>query len=139
MKRRKSGDMTSSSMRSVSKANVGWKHTRRRLIVSHAVESFPQGFPRLASLVSCDDSLAMHRGFKRLHNRLLLQLEAEITELEKDLDKLDKEDAEAATNYRLMSTKHEEDWDASQVQLFDKIKSKLKEYGQYCSEIVSAL
>jgi Family of unknown function (DUF6594) len=100
------------------------------------VDEHPEGFPRLASLVSCDDSFAMHRSFKRLHNRLLLQLETEITELEKELDKLDKEDAaDPAREYRLRSTKHEEGWDTTQVVLFSKIKSKLNEYGEHCIDI----
>jgi hypothetical protein len=96
------------------------------------VDEYPEGFPQLASLISIDDSLAMHRSFKNSHNRVLLHLEVEITELEKELYKLDKEDAADPDKiYRLKSTKHEEGWDAAQVVLIDKLRSKLKEYGEH--------
>ena len=70
------------------------------------------------------------RGFKRLHARILLQLEVEISQLEEALDKLDKEDhADPARRYRLTKTKHEKDWDPMQRNLLDQLREKLKEYG----------
>lgn len=71
------------------------------------------------------------RGFKRLHTRELLQLEVEITLLEEDLDRLDKEDdANDEMRYRLGKTKQEEGWDATQQKLREKIRVKLREYGK---------
>jgi hypothetical protein len=96
------------------------------------VDEYPKGFPKLAALISCDDSLAMHRGFKYCHNRVLLLLEVQITELEKELYKLDKADsADPSKAWRLKSTKYEENWDATQEKLIDKLISKLKVYGEH--------
>ena len=98
------------------------------------VDKYPEGFPQLAALISCDDSFSMHRGFKYLHSRGLLHLEVQITELEKELYKLDREDAANPDMiYRLRSTKHEKDWDAAQADLMDKLMAKLKEYGERSS------
>ncbi|PMD33266.1 hypothetical protein L207DRAFT_518094, partial [Hyaloscypha variabilis F] len=73
----------------------------------------------------------MHRGFKYCHNRVLLLLEVQITELEKELYKLDKADsADPSKAWRLKSTKYEENWDATQEKLIDKLISKLKVYGE---------
>ena len=95
------------------------------------VEEYPEGFPKLAAFISCDDSLAMHRAFKYCHNRVILQLEVEITELEKQLYTLDKEDkADPEREHRLQWTEHEEGWDTAQVELIAKLKFKLKEYGE---------
>jgi len=94
------------------------------------VDKYPVGFPQLAALISCDDDLAMHRGFKYCHNRLLLQLEVQITELEKDLYKLDKEDeVDPEREHRLRWTEHEEQWDTEKMELLDKLTAKLKDYG----------
>jgi hypothetical protein len=74
----------------------------------------------------------MHRGFKNCHNRILLHLEVQITELEKKLDNLDKEDAaDPDREHRLKWTEHEEGWDAAQTELIDTLISKLKKYGEY--------
>jgi hypothetical protein len=95
------------------------------------VDEYPEGFPQLAALISCDDDLAMHRSFKYCHNRVLLQLEVQITELEKDLFELDKKDnADPDMEYRLKTTEHEQGWNTEQLELFEKLKAKLKEYGE---------
>jgi hypothetical protein len=95
------------------------------------VEEYPEGFPKLAAFISCDDSLAMHRAFKYCHNRVLLHLEVEIMEIQKQLHNLDKEDAaDPDREHRLRWTEHDEGWDAAQVKLITTLKSKLKEYGE---------
>jgi hypothetical protein len=96
------------------------------------VDEYPEGFPQLAALISCVDSLAMHRGFKHCHNRILLQLEVQITELEKELYKLDKEDAaNPDKEWRLKSTKLEKGWDTAQEELIGELTSKLIKYGEH--------
>jgi hypothetical protein len=80
------------------------------------VDEYPEGFPQLAALISCSDSLAMHRSFKYCHNRILLQLEVQITELEKKLYKW---------------TEHEKGWDAAQEELIRELTSKLMKYGEH--------
>jgi len=98
------------------------------------VEDFPKGFPRFAAMVSSSDDLSMFRGFKRSHARILLHLEVQISELEKELDKLDKEDvANPAMRYRLTKTKpkHDENWDPKQYNLMEQLCQKLKEYDDF--------
>lgn len=93
------------------------------------LDEYPEGFPQLAALISCSDSLAMHRSFKYCHNRILLQLEVQITELEKKLYKLDKEDAaDPDREHRLKWTEHENGWDTAQEELIGELTSKLMKY-----------
>jgi hypothetical protein len=102
------------------------------------VDDYPEGFPKLAAFISCDDSLAMHRSFKYCHNRVLLHLEVEITELEKKLHILDKEDAaDPDRMHRLQWTEHEEGWDTTQAELVDKLISKLNKYGEHYHKTVT--
>ncbi|CZR65251.1 uncharacterized protein PAC_15151 [Phialocephala subalpina] len=53
----------------------------------------PKGFPQLASFVSSCDDFSIYRSFRRVHERLILELMVELTDLEKQLDKLDRDDA----------------------------------------------
>jgi hypothetical protein len=107
-----------------------------KLISTSSVEVFPRGFPRVAALQSSDDDLMIFRGFRKLHVRLMLQLEVEITVLEEALDKLDKEDdANPEMRYRLGKTKHEEGWSTTQRDLIDQIGEKLNKYGRITYQI----
>ncbi len=99
------------------------------------VDEYPKGFPRLSAFVSSDDDFLMVRSFSRCHNRLLLHLQVEITELEKALDDLDKKDeADPAMKYRRISTKHKENEDTGLATLMSELKDKLREYGEYTAE-----
>ena len=74
----------------------------------------------------------MVRSFSYCHTRLLLQLQVEVTELEKALFDLDKKDeANPAMNYRRISTKHKENGDTEHTDLMTELKAKLKEYGEH--------
>jgi hypothetical protein len=98
------------------------------------VEETPNGFPRLAAFQSSEPNFSLYRSFSYLHSRVLLDLQDEITCLEKELDEIDWDD-------------HEEDADRLKSRDFDirqsgdgeqrnrrvilrEIKSKLMEYGQ---------
>ncbi|KAH0565077.1 hypothetical protein GP486_001534 [Trichoglossum hirsutum] len=52
-------------------------------------EKYPDGYPRLAAVVNSDDNFVIYRRFGRLQARQLLELEAELTELEEELDRID--------------------------------------------------
>ena len=83
-------------------------------------------------MISSSKDLIMFRGFKRAHIRILLHLEVQISELVKELDKLDQEDsANPAMRYRLTKSKpkHDENWDPKQHRLMELLCQKLKEYG----------
>jgi hypothetical protein len=49
----------------------------------------PEGLPQLASFMNSNDSFAVYRRFGQLSARVLIQLEIDLTELEKKLYDLD--------------------------------------------------
>jgi hypothetical protein len=53
------------------------------------VEECPHGYPRLAAFLSSETSFSLYRGFSYAHSRVLLDLQAQITQLERELDRLD--------------------------------------------------
>jgi len=75
----------------------------------------------------------MFRRFGRVHCRLLLHLEAEITVLERKLDTLDKRDDQTDTAYRLKRCSWDPSWNADQKNLLDELKKKVAEYGELTS------
>lgn len=81
-------------------------------------------------MIACDSDLMIFRGFKYIHCRLLLHLEVEMTELEKELFALDKSDAKSPiTVDRLKKTGFEEGGDRTQSDLLHRIWIKTIEYG----------
>jgi hypothetical protein len=94
------------------------------------VDRFPRGFPRLAAFQSSDNDFVVFRSFKRLHARILLELEVEVSQLEKVLDKQDKEDdADDKMWYRISNTTDDTGADPPQRELLARVRAKLKEYG----------
>lgn len=84
---------------------------------------------------SCDNT-AMVRRFGTTRFRILLHLQVEITELEKQLDELDLSDSntgpdsETDYRYRLRINEWHEGWDRKQKDLIQTLKEKLSEYGR---------
>jgi len=60
------------------------------------VENTPNGFPRLAAFQSSEANFSLYRSFSYLHSRVLLDLQDELTTLEKELDDLDWDDCDAS-------------------------------------------
>lgn len=58
-------------------------------MLTSVVENTPNGFPRLAAFQSSEANFSLYRSFSYLHSRVLLDLQDEITSLEKELDELD--------------------------------------------------
>ncbi|KAF1934752.1 hypothetical protein EJ02DRAFT_167266 [Clathrospora elynae] len=56
------------------------------------LEETPNGFPRLAAFQSSEPNFSLYRSFSYLHSRVLLDLQDEITTLEKELDEIDWDD-----------------------------------------------
>ncbi|KAH8799915.1 hypothetical protein F5882DRAFT_514544 [Hyaloscypha sp. PMI_1271] len=95
------------------------------------IDEYPDGFSRLAAFVNSDDDFAMARSFGYCHTRVLLELQVEVTELEKALFALDKKDeANPAMKNRRRSTKHKENADTEYKELMSELKTKLKEYDE---------
>jgi hypothetical protein len=97
------------------------------------VENTPNGYPRLAAFQAADPDFSFYRGFTYLHSRLLLDLQAEITSLEEELDFLDWDDIEDPDRLRSRQidvAKASREGDArNRRQVLSEIKVKLGEYG----------
>lgn len=105
-------------------------------------ETYPQGWPQLAAFLNSSDNFAIFRHFGTAHCRLLLHLQAELTEIEKQLDDLDKSDSETGPTskidlrYRLTRNEWYEGWNPAQKNLLDTFKAKLLEYGKPISNTI---
>ena len=60
-----------------------------KLVNQTPVEQFPEGFPQAAAMLNADPNYAIFRRFSRVHCRVLLQDQAELTRLEKKLHEYD--------------------------------------------------
>ncbi|KAI9679722.1 MAG: hypothetical protein M1822_007328 [Bathelium mastoideum] len=54
------------------------------------------GYPRLATLQTSTPNFSLYRGFSYLHGRVLLDLQDEVTVLERELDRFDDEDKDGS-------------------------------------------
>ncbi len=97
------------------------------------VDDYPDGWPRVAAFLNSADNFQIFRRFSYAHSRLLTNLMAKITTLEKRLLELDEKDAEVGseTYYRLRTTEYQEGWDAKKQELMDKLKAEILAYGKY--------
>jgi hypothetical protein len=99
------------------------------------VEATPNGFPRLAAFQSSEANFALYRSFSYLHSRVLLDLQDEITSLERELDDID-EDDECEDPDRLRSREIDEERSKNEGGrrnrrvVLREIKAKLMEYGE---------
>ncbi|KAF2466510.1 uncharacterized protein BDR25DRAFT_237165 [Lindgomyces ingoldianus] len=97
------------------------------------LENTPNGFPRLAAFQSSEANFSLYRSFSYLHSRVLLDLQDEITTLEKELDEVDWDDFDEEPD-RLRSreidvTKAAGEGDARNRRvILREIKNKLMEY-----------
>ena len=83
----------------------------------------------------------MFRGFGRLHALSLLHKQAELTELEEQLEELDKSDAKVQeTKWKLHSHINTPNVDnGARKELMDKIDLKMKEYGLCFSSLLKKM
>jgi hypothetical protein len=97
------------------------------------VEATPNGFPRLAAFQSSEANFSLYRSFGYLHSRVLLDLQDEITSLEKELDEIDLDDAEDPDRLRSreidMERAEREGNARNRRVILREIKTKLMEYG----------
>jgi hypothetical protein len=99
------------------------------------VEIYPEGYPRISAYVDSDSDTALFRRFGVLHARSLLYKQVELTELEAQLDKLDKEDegkpGADPNKWRLGHSISLNDGQMNEKRrdLMEKIDEKLEEYG----------
>ncbi|KAF2129888.1 hypothetical protein P153DRAFT_315264 [Dothidotthia symphoricarpi CBS 119687] len=99
------------------------------------LDNTPNGFPRLAAFQSSEANFSLYRSFSYLHSRILLDLQDEITCLEKELDEIDWDDLDEDPD-RLRS--RELDVDKASVEgdsrtrrvILREIREKLMEYDE---------
>lgn len=98
------------------------------------MEDTPSGYPRLAAFQSSEANFALYRSFSYLHSRVLLDLQDEITDLEKQLDEIDWDDSEDDPE-RLHSRETDvsraanEEGQRNRRVILKQIREKLEEYG----------
>ncbi|KAI9817249.1 MAG: hypothetical protein M1827_001362 [Pycnora praestabilis] len=101
---------------------------RRRVLIVFPVDSYPDGYPRLAALINSDPNFSMCRRFGTLRNRVLLHRQDELAVLEKKLNEMDRVH-EKDNPYRLQSRKYDnQSKDPIRGPLIDEIDDKLKAY-----------
>ena len=91
------------------------------------VEQCPEGYPRLAALLDCDENFMLYRRFGFLQARILLNKQDELRELEKDLDRMDKVD-ERKDPEVLRSREKDAASSERRKNLLYNIEQKFKEY-----------
>lgn len=95
------------------------------------------GYPRLAARMAFRPETAMFRRFDALNMRNLLYLQAELSNMEKDLMEIEQRDKKSghvnktryATNYAFLDYS-DNDGDTDQKDLVMEIRAKLREYGE---------
>ncbi|KAF8856191.1 hypothetical protein BDZ45DRAFT_654497 [Acephala macrosclerotiorum] len=97
--------------------------------VVRSLEECPDGYPRLAAFLDCDENFMLYRRFGFLQSRLLLHKQDQLRELEKDLDRMDKYDQ--IENPSLLRSREKDDAvNGSREKLLCKVEDKFKEYAQ---------
>lgn len=97
------------------------------------MENNPNGYPRLAAFQTSDPNFGLYRSYSYLHSRILLDLQDEITELEKELDEKDWDDVDEDPNrpkYRVVPQHTDDNGTRTRRTVLREIKTKLMEYGK---------
>jgi len=96
----------------------------------------PKGYPEVATLMGNHPELAMVRRFRGLNARNLLYLQAELVQIENDLLKCEKEDANDKVDIRKQNFSKNFAWvlrnkkENKQYTLIQSMREKLKEYSE---------
>jgi hypothetical protein len=99
------------------------------------LEETPNGFPRLAAFQASEANFSLYRSFSYLHSRILLDLQDEITTLEKELDEKEWDDTEenehCLKSRDTSATPTTTNTPRTRRVILREIKDKLMEYGAY--------
>jgi DNA-binding transcriptional regulator GbsR (MarR family) len=83
--------------------------------------------------MNSNDNWAIFRRFGHLSTRALVQLQIELTDLEKEMKTLDDEDAaDPRMKKRLRGYEGFEGWNNSHLELLSRVRQKLCEYCKLC-------
>ncbi|CZS93270.1 uncharacterized protein RAG0_03637 [Rhynchosporium agropyri] len=103
------------------------KPTWRGEIIVRALYQCPEGYPRLAALLDCDENFMLYRRFGFLQARILLNKQDQLRELETMLDNLD-QSHKHSDSIRLRSREHDEAEGPERSKLFREIEENFKQY-----------
>lgn len=103
--------------------------------ITRKLEATPNGYPRLAAFQASEANFALYRSFDYLHSRILLDLQDEITSLEKELDEIDEEDemdcpARLRSRELDVSKAAQEEGERNRRVILDEIRVKLMQYDE---------
>ena len=107
----------------------GVKNTSESIIRN--IASQPEGYPKIASILSSDPNFMIYRRFEYLRSRMLLRYQDEIAALERRLDVLDKVDARDKPLLLKSRMRDDEEPDPKRQKLFAQVDEKLKTYGGF--------
>jgi hypothetical protein len=95
------------------------------------VESYAPGYERLAAYIVSDVDNVLFRGFLLLRAQSLLHKQVELTELQEQLEELNKSDAnDPASKWKVHAHINTPGADNNiRKELMDRIDTKLKDYG----------
>jgi hypothetical protein len=95
------------------------------------LEKYPDGYPGLAAFMDSSDSFGIYRKFGYCHARLLAIHMSNVTEIERKLLELDKQDEAGggATNWRLRNRFHKDGLDKIKRDLQTDLERELLAYG----------
>ncbi|KAL3422729.1 hypothetical protein PVAG01_06885 [Phlyctema vagabunda] len=108
---------------------------RSERLIKKNLDDFPRGYPFFAAYLDSDVDTVLFRRFGVLHARALLYKQVELTDLEAQLNVLDKEDEGeegVGDNWRIRYSTHLDDGygNEKRKELMEKIVRKLEEYDE---------
>ena len=107
------------------------KTTKHSGINAVAVDQF-FGYGKIAAFQDCDPNFLQFRKFGWLRNNVLLVLQEELQELERDLEEYFQAGWLNGNRERLKSRQIDRDFpDSEWMETVTKVKSKLEEYGKH--------
>ena len=97
------------------------------------------GYPKLAAHMGDHPYTAIFRRFRTMNAKILLYYQAELTQLERDLEECEIRDANDpsgnkknyANDWRLCVSNSDGSGDDEQLHIANKIKKKLREYSKF--------
>jgi hypothetical protein len=92
----------------------------------------PKGYPSLATFLDSDENFMLYRRFGYLQSRLLLDKQADLRELEEQLDNFDEEVAQSRPGDLTTRDLRPEDI-SKRKELMDEIEARFCEYGKALS------
>lgn len=96
------------------------------------VSGYNPGYPRVAAFENCDPNFLIYRRFGWLHSRVLLNLQDELQQLERDLEREDEWEYSHGNDKKLKSRRKDRKGPKTKRQdILKSINAKLKEYGMF--------